>query len=650
MKTQHLFSSAALGLAAIQQAVACSTQSTHITFYGSPDNDPPGSTETAYTCGAVSGRGSNAGGTGTYQDPLTFATAKGEFNDCEIIYAPYLKKYLIYQDFCAQCTEDWTSSGTWHIDIWTGDSTNGGNTQIACENSLTPDSNQDIVRSPATNLEVDTNPTFSNGQCHTDHTYDNADASQYCNGGSGGGGSGSCSWEGHCADQQFDALIVGAGFSGIHQLNELLKLGLSVRVIDLASDIGGTWHFNCYPGAMSDTESFVYRYSWDKEDLQTYPWKNHYVHQPEVLEYLRHIVAKYDLRKHMQFNTEMLSADWDDEAQVWRVATSTGEVMAARYLVAALGVLSKRNIPDIPGASTFAGRLTHSASWSPDIDVRNKRVGVVGNGSTGVQIITDIAPKVASLTCFQRHPQYSVPSGNGPVTPAHRAWVNANYDAIWAQVRSSAVGFGFEESTRPVHSVPPAERAAIFERLWTRGNGFRFMFEGFGDIATSPAANDEACAFIRRKISQIVTDPIKAAKLTPREPLARRPICDAGYFAQFNRPHVDVVDLLATPIDAITPAGVRTADGRVHELDILVFATGFDAVDGNYTRIALRDRHGVALADRWAAGPSSYLGVFAGDCPNLFMVNGPQAPFCNNPPAFEAAVALITAALKHWSE
>lgn len=199
MKTQHLFSSAALGLAAIQQAVACSTQSTHITFYGSPDNDPPGSTETAYTCGAVSGRGSNAGGTGTYQDPLTFATAKGEFNDCEIIYAPYLKKYLIYQDLCAQCTEDWTSSGTWHIDIWTGDSTNGGNTQIACENSLTPDSNQDIVRNPAANLEVDTNPTFSNGQCHTDHIYDNADASQYCNGGSGGGGSGSCSWEGHCA-------------------------------------------------------------------------------------------------------------------------------------------------------------------------------------------------------------------------------------------------------------------------------------------------------------------------------------------------------------------------------------------------------------------------------------------------------------------
>lgn len=228
--------------------------------------------------------------------------------------------------------------------------------------------------------------------------------------------------------QHFDALIVGAGLGGIYQLHELRKLGLSVRVIDVASDVGGTWYWNRYPGAMSDTESFVYRYSWDKEDLQTYPWPNHYVHQPEVLEYIKHIVEKHDLRKDMQFNTELLSADWDDDAKLWRIVVSTGETFLARYFIPALGVLSKRNFPAIPGIDAFKGDLIHTSQWPHDLDVTNKRVGIIGCGSTGVQIVTAIAPKVASLTSFIRHPQYSVPSGNKPVAPEYRAWVNDNYE------------------------------------------------------------------------------------------------------------------------------------------------------------------------------------------------------------------------------
>ncbi|KAB2573139.1 Baeyer-Villiger monooxygenase [Lasiodiplodia theobromae] len=453
------------------------------------------------------------------------------------------------------------------------------------------------------------------------------------------------------AGQHFDAVIIGAGLGGIYQLNELLKLGLSVKVIEVAPDIGGTWYWNRYPGAMSDTESFVYRYSWDKEDLQTYPWPNHYVHQPEVLEYMQHVVRKYDLRKYMQFNTEMLSADWDDDANLWRIATSTAETFLARYFVPALGVLSKRNLPDIPGIDSFKGTLTHSFAWPADLDVTDKRVGIIGCGSTGVQIVTAIAPKVKSLTSFIRHPQYSVPANNRPVSPEYRRWVNENYDAIWEQLRNSFVGFGFVESTRPVFSVPEDERERIFEELWERGNGFRFMFEGFGDIAADKKANEEACRFIIKKIHQIVKDPEKARKLTPREPLARRPICDSGYFEQFNRPNIDIVDIMANPINSITPTGIQTSDGTLHELDVIVFATGFDAVDGSYTRVCIRGRNGETLKDRWAdSGPTSYMGSFAAGFPNMFMVFGPQSAFCSLPPMLEAAVEYITAAIKRAEE
>lgn len=268
---------------------------------------------------------------------------------------------------------------------------------------------------------------------------------------------------------------------------------------------------------------------------------------------------------------------------------------------------------------------------------------MIGNGSTGVQVITAIAKDVRQLVSFQRTPQYSVPSGDGPVSQEYRDSINSRYDEIWKQVRNSAVAFGFEESTTPAMSVSAEERERKFEEAWQRGNGFRFMFWTFSDITVNPEANEEACKFVRKKISQIVKDPEKARKLTPTDYYARRPLCDAGYYEQFNRPNVDIVSLKENPIERITEKGVALADGTHYDLDVLIFATGFDAVDGNYTRVAIKGRNGESLKEHWdrKGGPSTYLGVCVPGFPNLFMITGPNGPFTNIPPTIETQVEFI---------
>ena len=432
------------------------------------------------------------------------------------------------------------------------------------------------------------------------------------------------------AGETFDAVVVGAGFAGIYQLKRLRDLGLKCLVIDQAGDVGGTWYWNLYPGAMSDTESMVYRFSWDKDDLKNYPWKEHYVKQPEVLAYLEHVVEKYDLRKDMRFNTQMVGADWSDSDQRWHLTVSGEKTLTCCYLVTGLGLLSKQNYPDIPGIDSYEGEMHHTAKWPKDFSFAGKRVGVIGNGSTGVQVITDIARKVKSLTCFQRHPQYSVPSGDQVMSPETRKEINDNYDEIWDTVRNSITAFGFKESNVSYHDVGPEERDRIFQENWDKGNGFRFMFGTFNDITTSKEANEGACEFIRKKIDQVVKDPEKARKLKPYDVYARRPLCDGqargagGYYEQFNRDHVDIVDLKETPITQIEPKGIRTGDGKLHELDVIIFATGFDAVEGNYARLAINGRNGT-LKDAWdEPGPTSYLGVTVPNFPNLFMITGPK--------------------------
>jgi cyclohexanone monooxygenase len=440
----------------------------------------------------------------------------------------------------------------------------------------------------------------------------------------------------------YDAIVIGAGFGGIYMLHKLRnELGLTVRAYDRASGVGGTWHWNRYPGALSDTEGFVYRYSFDHDLLQDYDWSTRYLKQTDILAYLEHVVDRFDLARDIQLDTGITAAVFDEDTNSWTVTTDRGETVTATYVVTALGLLSKINMPDIPGIDTFAGEIIHTGAWPEEHDLRGKRVGVIGNGSTGQQVISAIAPEAEHLTVFMRTPQYSVPAGDRAMSPHEVSAIKRDYDSIWDQVRNSVVAFGFEESTVPAMSVSEEERQRVFQENWDIGGGFRFMFGTFCDIATDPAANEAAASFIRSKIAEIVEDPEKARILTPTDLYARRPLCANHYYETFNRDNVSVADIKAHPIVEITPEGLRTADGRTHELDVLVLATGFDAVDGNYLAMDLRGRGGRSINEAWAEGPASYLGTSTAGFPNMFMILGPNGPFTNLPPSIETQVDWI---------
>jgi cyclohexanone monooxygenase len=436
-------------------------------------------------------------------------------------------------------------------------------------------------------------------------------------------------------DKYHDALVVGTGFGGLYELHLLKQLGLDVKAIDSAGDVGGTWYWNRYPGARTDVESHVYRYSWDKELLQTSPWTHNYLLQPELQAYFQEVARKHDLYRHIQFNTTLKAAMWDDDRNLWSIKLSTGEVLNVRYLVTALGILHKKNVPDIPGLDSFKGQTTHSAAWTPEILYENKRVAVIGSGASGVQIVSALSEKAQSLTHFIRHAQYVLPAAYRQVSEAERTVTNARYDKIWNDVFASAVGFGFAEPNRPTLSVSPEDRETIFQDLWDQGSGFRFLFGGFSDIATDEAANKEAIKFIHKKIKEIVKDPQKAEVLTSSDWFARRPLTDDKYYGRFNQGSVSAVDLKKTPIKSIVSEGIETADGKIHAVDLIVFATGFDSSDGSYYAIDFTGRKGKKLRDHWADGPRSHTGATTSEFPNLFFVNGPGAPFANNPPVAE---------------
>ena len=440
-----------------------------------------------------------------------------------------------------------------------------------------------------------------------------------------------------------DAVVIGAGFGGIYMLHKLRdELGLRVQAFEKGGGVGGTWYFNRYPGAKSDTEGFVYRYSFDADLLQEWNWNRRYLDQADVLAYLEHVVERYDLARDIQLDTEVTGAVFDEGTDLWTVSTADGTSRTCRYLVNALGLLARSNMPTIPGAENFAGHLVHTNAWPDDLDVTGKRVGVIGTGSTGVQFITAAAPRAAHLTVFQRTPQYVVPSGNRPVEQAEVDQAKQDFGATWEQVRRSVVAFGFEESAVPAMSVSSDERRRVFQENWDKGNGFRFMFGTFSDIASDPDSNAAAAAFIRSKIAEAVDDPETARKLTPDDLYAKRPLCDQGYYETYNRENVELVSVKENPITEIVPEGVRTADGVVHEIDVLVFATGFDAVDGNYRAMDLRGRGGRHVDEHWTDGPTSYLGVSKSGFPNMFMILGPNGPFTNLPPSIEAQVEWIT--------
>ncbi|KAI1870965.1 hypothetical protein JX265_006005 [Neoarthrinium moseri] len=444
----------------------------------------------------------------------------------------------------------------------------------------------------------------------------------------------------------YDAVVVGAGFAGVYALYKLRQLNLHVLLIDNAEDVGGTWFWNRYPGASSDVHSVVFRYSFDKDDLRSYPWPNHYVTQPEVKAYLGNVVDKYDLRKHIQFKTTLLEAEFDELKSLWNIKASDGITRSARYLVTGVGQLSKKNIPDIKNFGSFRGDIYHTAAWPEHHDFHGKRVGVIGNGSTGSQVLIELAKEAKHVTSFQRNPQWNVPNGNRLVTEEERAHINEQYDEIWDRVKKSAFGFNFLESTTPTFSVSDEERKNIFQKAWDEGNGFNFMFGTFSDITTDEEANKAATDFIKSKILETVKDPQTARKLIPTELYARRPICNNGYYEVFNQDNVSLVSLKETPFTELTPTGAVTSDGVEHPLDALVLATGFDAVTGSYTKINIRGRGGQTLQEYWGDNPRSYLGLAVPNFPNLFTISGPNHPFTNAPPQTEAQVDFLTSVIE----
>jgi cation diffusion facilitator CzcD-associated flavoprotein CzcO len=450
--------------------------------------------------------------------------------------------------------------------------------------------------------------------------------------------------------RSFDALVIGAGFSGLYQLLCLRdRLGLSVQLLEAGAGVGGTWYWNRYPGARCDSESHSYCYSFSDELTREWQWSERYPGPPEILRYLNHVADRFDLKRDICFNTRVSAAHYDEAADLWRVSTEAGEALTARFLITAVGCLSSANIPTIAGLDTFKGRWYHTGQWPhEDVDFSGKRVGLIGTGSTGIQAAPVIAETAARLIVFQRTANYSVPARNAPLTPEFRRYVKEHAGEIRQVMHRSVNGHPWFIDDRSALETPPHERQAVYEAAWETG-GLRFR-AAFRDLLTDKAANDTAAAFIRNKIREIVKDPATAAKLSDFDhPYAsKRPPIDTDYFETFNRDNVELVDLRAAPIEQITPRGIRTRDAE-YPLDIIVFATGFDGMTGSLLRMDIRGRDGLSLAKAWAAGPRNYLGVQVAGFPNLFTVTGPGSPsvLCNMPVAIEQHVEWITDCIAH---
>lgn len=442
-----------------------------------------------------------------------------------------------------------------------------------------------------------------------------------------------------------DAIIIGAGFSGLYQLHKLRdELGLNVRVLEKGSGIGGTWFWNRYPGARCDSESYYYCYSFNKEIEQEWTWSERYPEHPEIRKYLNFVADRLDLKRDIQLDTEVTSASFDDASNVWTVLTRNGQTFVAPFLITAVGCLSTANVPQFKGLDSFKGSWYHTGNWPPEgIDFTGKRVGQIGTGSTGIQAAPVLAERSKHLTIFQRTANYSVPARNRPVTPEEVEVTRDTYEDIWRQARAGANGHPFSMSERPAKSVSDAERHDIYEKAWERG-GLRFR-ASFRDILENTEANDTASDFIRGKISDVVQDPAIAEMLTPRDHgfATKRPPIDSGYFETFNRDNVLLVDLKAEPVVEVTETGIRTTR-QDYDLDIIVFATGFDALTGPLLKLNITGSQGYALKQAWAAGPCTYLGLQTPNFPNLFTITGPGSPsvLCNMPIAIEQHVEWIT--------
>jgi cation diffusion facilitator CzcD-associated flavoprotein CzcO len=442
---------------------------------------------------------------------------------------------------------------------------------------------------------------------------------------------------------EYDAIIIGAGMSGLYQLYRLRELGLNVRVFETGTNVGGTWYWNRYPGARFDSESYSYGYSFSKELLAEWDWSEHFAGQPETLRYLNLVADKFNLRRDIQFQSRVTAAVWDEAARKWNVTLQNDSRFSARFLITAIGPLSTPTMPRIEGVESFSGQSFHTARWPREpIDFTGRRVAVIGTGATGVQTIQTIAGSVGSLTVFQRTANWCAPLHNGKIDAETQKQIKANYPEMFRRCQETFACFLHTPDPRGTFEVTDEEREAFFEKLYGE-RGFGIWQGNFRDILIDRKANALISDFVARKIRQRVKDPKVAEKLVPRNHGfgTRRLPLETFYYEVYNRDNVELVDIKETPIERITPDGIKTSDAE-YAFDIIIYATGFDAITGSFDKIDLRGVDGLRLKDKWNGGPQTYLGVMVDGFPNMMMLMGPHTALGNIPRSIEYNVDWVT--------
>jgi cyclohexanone monooxygenase len=455
-------------------------------------------------------------------------------------------------------------------------------------------------------------------------------------------------------EEDLDVVVVGAGFAGLYQLHRLRQLGFSVRVLEAGAELGGVWYWNAYPGARVD--SHVPMYEFTVEDLwRDWTWTERFPGREELRAYFRYVDSRLDLSRDVRFGVRVAAARYDDAPRRWTMTADDGRRWRSRFLVLCTGFASRPYKPQIPGLESFQGQWLHTAEWPQGgIDLAGKRIGVVGVGASGVQVVQAAAPVAAHLTVFQRTPMMALPMQQRRLSAEEQARAKAQYPEFYRRRALNWGGYEWPKEERLALESTPEQRRAVFEELWAKG-GFAFWAANFADVGLDLRANRLAYDFWREKTRARIKDPAVAEILAPSEPPhpigVKRPSLEQNYYEVFNQPNVTLADLKATPIEAVTPMGVRTSAGE-HPLDLLVLATGFDAVTGGITQIDIRGTGAASLAERWAGGVRTHLGVASAGFPNLLMVYGPQSPsgFCNGPTCAELQGEWIVRLLAHLRE
>ena len=422
--------------------------------------------------------------------------------------------------------------------------------------------------------------------------------------------------------EEFDAIIIGSGVTGLYSLYRMRQLGFSVRAFDDASGVGGTWYWNRYPGCRFDSESYSYGYSFSEELLQEWDWKEHYSAQPETERYLNYVADKFDLRRDIQFNSRVVSATYDEAKSLWEICLADGSRSHGRFLITSVGSFSAGYVPDFEGIDSFKGASCHTRAWPKEgVDLAGKRVGVIGTGATGVQLITEIAKEVSHLTVFQRTANYCAPLRNGLIDDETQKKIKASYPEIFRVCMETPGSFMHEPDKRSAMDVSQEERLEQYERLWTEP-GFKKWLSNFYDVMLPGKSNEDYAEFVRNKIRERVHDPVVAEMLVPKDHMfgSKRLPCESGYYEVYNQDNVLLVDVREAPIEQITPKGVKTRDEE-YELDVIIYATGFDAITGGLINLNITGQSGVKLKDKFADGPRTYMGITSAGFPNLFTVN-----------------------------